>query len=117
MTRLGLFGGSFDPIHFGHLRAARFAAELLGLERVVLIPSARPPHKLSNAVTEPAHRLAMTRLAVEGDSVFEVDDLELHRAGPSYTFDTVGEYRRRLGSAAELVWFIGADTLPKLSTW
>ncbi|MEK6642622.1 MAG: nicotinate-nucleotide adenylyltransferase [Planctomycetota bacterium] len=117
MTRLGLFGGSFDPIHFGHLRAARFAAEHLGLERVVLIPSARPPHKLTSTVTEPIHRLAMTRLAVEGDSLFDVDDLELHRAGPSYTFDTVGEYRRRLGTTAELVWFIGADTLPKLPKW
>lgn len=117
MTRLGLFGGSFDPIHHGHLIVARSAAEQLGLPRVVFIPSARPPHKLGGVVTDPAHRLAMVEAAVAGDPLFAVDDLELHRAGPSYTFDTVGEYRRRVGSDAELIWFIGADSLPQLPTW
>lgn len=117
MTRLGLFGGSFDPIHHGHLIVARSAAEQLGLPRVVFIPSARPPHKLGGVVTDPAHRLAMVEAAVAGDPLFAVDDLELHRAGPSYTFDTVGEYRRRMGSDAELIWFIGADSLPQLPTW
>lgn len=117
MTRLGLFGGSFDPIHHGHLIVARSAAEQLGLPRVVLIPSARPPHKPGDLVIDPAHRLSMVQAAVAGDPLFAVDDLELHRSGPSYTFDTVGEYRRRMGADAELIWFIGADSLPQLPTW
>ncbi|MBI5761913.1 MAG: nicotinate (nicotinamide) nucleotide adenylyltransferase [Planctomycetes bacterium] len=117
MTQLGLFGGSFDPIHHGHLIVARSAAEQLGLARVVLIPSARPPHKLGRMVTDPAHRLAMVEAAIAGDPLFAVDDLELHRSGPSYTFDTVGEYRRRMGADAELIWFIGADSLLQLPSW
>jgi len=114
---VGLYGGSFDPIHFGHLIGARSIAEQLGLARIFLIPSARPPHKREHVLTEPGHRLDMARLAVQGDPLFEVDDLELHRQGPSYTFDTVSEYRRRLGEAVELCWIIGADSLPELPTW
>lgn len=116
-ARFGLFGGSFDPIHFGHLIGARTIAERLNLDRVVLIPSARPPHKQGREVTEARHRLEMARRAVAGDPMFEVDDLELHRQGPSYTFDTVTEYRRRGGADAELFWLIGADSLPELPTW
>jgi nicotinate-nucleotide adenylyltransferase len=114
---VALYGGSFDPIHFGHLIGARQIAEHFSIERVVLIPSARPPHKLKRPMTEARHRLEMTRLAVAGDSLFEVDDLELHREGPSYSIDTVFEYRRRLGPDAELYWLLGSDSLPELVTW
>lgn len=114
---IGLFGGSFDPIHFGHLISARSLAEQLSLDRVVLIPSGRPPHKREAIRTDPAHRLEMTRRAVEGDPLFEVSDVELRREGPSYTFDTVTEFRRRFGGDAELCWFIGADWLAELPTW
>lgn len=115
--RIGLYGGSFDPIHFGHLISARGIAEQLGLDRVVLIPSARPPHKQSVSLTDPAHRLAMAALAVEADPLFGVSDLELRRHGPSYTFDTVTEFRNMMGPDVELAWFIGGDTLTELPTW
>jgi nicotinate-nucleotide adenylyltransferase len=115
--RVGLYGGSFDPIHFGHLIGARSIAEQLGMTRVILIPSPRPPHKRDQTLTDPLHRLEMTRRAVDGETLFEVSDVELHREGPSYTFDTVAEFRRCLGSAPELFWIIGADTLPELPTW
>jgi nicotinate-nucleotide adenylyltransferase len=112
-----LFGGSFNPIHFGHLISARSVAEQLGLDKIVLIPSAAPPHKSGQDLAPADDRLAMARLAVEGDPLFEVDDLELRRTGPSYTFDTVMEYRRRVGPLTRLCWLIGADTLPELATW
>ncbi len=115
--RVGLCGGSFDPIHHGHLVSARSIAERHRLDRLVLIPSARPPHKQGIALTDPLHRLAMARLAVEGDGFFEVSDMEMRRAGPSYTFDTVTEFRKKLGPSDELFWIIGADTLPELPTW
>lgn len=116
-SSVGLYGGSFDPIHFGHIISARSIAEQLGLDRIVLIPSARPPHKLGGVKTAPEHRLAMAKLAVEGDSLFDVSDIELHREGPSYTFDTVGQFRQLLGGHVDLCWLIGGDTLPELPTW
>ncbi|QDV92445.1 Nicotinate-nucleotide adenylyltransferase [Phycisphaerae bacterium RAS2] len=118
MAGVGLLGGSFDPIHFGHLISARSCAEQLGLERVVLIPSAVPPHKRGAPMTDGAHRLEMARRAVDGDELFEVCDVEFHRSGPSYTIDTIAEIQR-LGThgARELCWLIGADTLPELHTW
>ncbi len=115
--RIGLFGGSFDPIHLGHLISARSLAERLGFKRVVLIPSARPPHKRGISMTAPEDRLAMAKLAVEDEELFEVSDLELARPGPSFTLDTVNEFRRRLGEDAELYWLIGADSLPEVPTW
>jgi nicotinate-nucleotide adenylyltransferase len=115
MRRL-CFGGSFNPIHHGHLLCARAAAEAKGYQQVVLIPSAVPPHKLqaSGLVTAP-QRLEMCRLAVAGDPFFAVDDLELTRAGPSYTIDTAREFRRRGWDHVD--WLIGADMLPGLTTW
>lgn len=116
-TRIGLYGGSFDPIHFGHLISARSIAEQLDLERIVLIPSARPPHKQGVTMTSAEHRLAMARTAVEGDPLFEVSDVELHREGPSYTYDTVGQFLNVYGEDAMLCWIIGGDTLPELPSW
>ena len=115
--RVGVFGGSFDPIPFGHLISARSLAERLGFSRVVLIPCGRPPYKENVRLTSAEHRLAMVRLAVEGDPLFETSDLELQREGPSYTFDTVDEFRRRLGDSVDLFWLIGGDWLPELTTW
>lgn len=114
--RLGLFGGSFNPVHFGHLIASRAVAEALGLDRVVLIPSANPPHKNGENLASAADRLEMVRLAVAGDRLFEVSDIELLRSGPSYTVDTVAAFgAERPG--ADLCWIIGADSLPELATW
>lgn len=112
-----LFGGSFDPIHNGHLAIARFAAAHLKVRRVVLIPSGRPPHKQGSPAASADDRLAMCRLAVEGDALFEVSDWELHRSGPSYTLLTVQEFRQRLGPATRIYWLIGADMLRDLGTW
>jgi len=115
--RIGLYGGSFDPIHFGHLISARSIAEQIDLSRVILIPSARPPHKQGVWMTEAEHRLAMCRLAVHGDPLFEVSGVELNREGPSYTFDTVAHFRAQSSDTAGLFWIIGADSLPELPTW
>jgi len=115
--RLGLYGGSFDPIHFGHLISARAIAEHFDLDRVVLIPAARPPHKSNRMMTPVELRLAMARLAVDGDPLFDVSDVEANRAGPSFTFDTVAYFRHLHGPATELFWVIGADTLPDLASW
>src|SRR5262249_25318255 len=98
MARLW-FGGSFNPIHHAHLIGARAVAEARGHEKVVLVPSYQPPHKLLGHDMAPAEdRLAMCQLAVEGSTMFEVDDLELRRGGPSFTIDTVRELKRRWNS-------------------
>ncbi|MFO0972605.1 MAG: nicotinate-nucleotide adenylyltransferase [Phycisphaerae bacterium] len=115
--RLGLYGGSFNPIHHGHLIAARAMAEQLGLRQVILIPSAEPPHKRGGDLESAADRLEMTRLAVAGDPLFAVSDVELRRDGPSYTLDTVVQLQAELGPSARFCWIIGADSLPELASW
>ncbi len=115
--RVGLYGGSFDPIHVGHLIAARAARERFELDRMILIPCAQPPHKPAGDLTDASHRLAMARLAVEDEPGLEVSDCEVGRAGPSYTIDTVEAFREQLGPTTTLVWLIGADTLGELASW
>lgn len=113
--RIGLFGGTFDPVHLGHLRAAENAREALGLDRVALVPSATPPHRARPA-SSADDRLAMARLAAATHPCFEAWDLELRRRGPSYTVDTVSEVlAERPGD--ELVLLVGADTWPEMVTW
>ncbi len=114
---IALMGGTFDPIHNGHLIIARSVRERLGLDRVVMIPSADPPHKMQLKLTAFEHRLAMVKSAVQDEAGIVCDDCEGQRSGPSYTFDTVMEFRRRLGSDARICWIIGADSLPELETW
>jgi len=111
------FGGSFNPIHHGHLICARALAESAGFDRVVLIPSAQPPHKPATADLAAAeHRLAMCRLAAAVQpQLFEVDDLELSRPGHSYTIDTVRLLKQRGWPAVH--WLLGADMLRQLPTW
>jgi nicotinate-nucleotide adenylyltransferase len=91
---VGLLGGTFDPIHHGHLAIAEEARESLGLERVLFVPSATPPHKLERPVTDAADRVAMVRLAVAGNPAFAVSDAEVERGGASYTVDTLALLRR-----------------------
>lgn len=115
-----LFGGSFNPIHHGHLLVARSVAEYLGLRRVILIPAAQPPHKLGpgpSALAPAEDRLEMLRQATLDDPDFEVSDIELRRDGPSYTILTVEAFHRMLGDDVSLCWLIGADTLEDLHTW
>lgn len=116
-TPIALFGGSFDPIHLGHLIIARCVAERLDAERVILLPSARPPHKDARDLADGTHRAEMVKRAIAGEAVFEFSDVDLTRRGPSYTIDTVDHFRRRFGADVELAWIIGGDSLIELPTW
>ena len=117
MERIGIYGGTFDPVHHGHLILARDAVEQLGLSRMIFVPAARSPHKLERAPGAPGEvRLEMLRAAVAGEDRFEVDPCELGRAGPSYTVDTILSLRGRLPESA-LHYLIGADNVPELHTW
>ncbi|MFC4159862.1 nicotinate-nucleotide adenylyltransferase [Chitinimonas lacunae] len=112
---IGIFGGTFDPIHYGHLRAAEEFGETLGLSEVRLIPTGAPPHR-GGPVASPAHRLAMAQLAVEGNPRLKVDDREIRRDTLCYTIDTLHELRAELGETP-LAWLIGADSFYRLSSW
>jgi len=111
-----IFGGTFDPVHHGHLIVAQSVAEQKGFGRVALIPAATPPHKPAPEA-DGQQRLEMLRLAVEGDDLFEVRDLELRRPGPSYTMDTVEALRDELGDAVGMHLLIGADMVQELPSW
>ena len=115
-TRIGLLGGTFNPIHLGHLLIARDAMEQLHLDRVKFIPAALPPHKPLAGNVSAAHRLRMTRLAVRGEPGLEVDDIEIRRGGRSYSVETVAELKRR-HPEAEFYFIIGADSLEELHQW
>ena len=115
-VKIALFGGTFDPIHHGHLILAREALEQLGLERVVFIPAAQSPHKLANAPALPEARLEMVRAAVADEARFAVDDSEVRGAGPSFTIDTVEAWRAQ-EPEARLFYFIGHDNVRELPTW
>ena len=114
--RIGVYGGTFDPPHLGHLVAASDACQALGLDRVLWVPSASHPFKGGRVRTPPETRLEMVRAAIAGDPRFAADDLELRRAGPSYTVDTLRELARR-HPGAELFLLIGADNLRELPEW
>jgi nicotinate-nucleotide adenylyltransferase len=115
---VGIFGGTFNPIHLGHLRAAEEVREALGLARVVFVPSADPPLKRSGpeGIAPAAERLAWVELAIRGNPAFSVDPLELGRAGPSYTVDTLRELARRLAPARP-VFIVGCDAFAELAAW
>jgi nicotinate-nucleotide adenylyltransferase len=114
--RLALFGGTFDPIHHGHLILARDAIELLKLDRVIFLPAARSPHKPGSAPASAQIRREMIAAAIAGEPSFEMDDSELHRAGPSYSIETAEEMNRRF-PGAHLFFLIGADNVAELHTW
>ncbi len=117
MDRILLFGGSFNPIHHGHLIVCRAVAERLRCARTFLIPSARPPHKPERVLPPAADRVAMCRLATQDDPAFEVSDWETRQSGPNYTLHTVEHFARELGSGAALHWLIGMDSLHELAAW
>lgn len=114
--RTGIFGGTFDPIHQGHLILAEQCREQARLDQVLFIPAARPPHKQGLPLTSFAQRAEMLSLAVAGNPAFRVDSLEKDRPGPSYTVDTLEEVQRREPSH-ELFLMLGADCLPDLAHW
>jgi nicotinate-nucleotide adenylyltransferase len=114
--RIGLYGGSFDPIHIGHLVLARDALEQLKLKRIIFLPAKISPHKLSTPPAPAEVRLEMLEASIAGDPEFSVDNREIAREGPSYTIDTVRAYREQYPDA-ELFYLIGDDNLPALHTW
>lgn len=114
-TRIGLFGGTFDPIHKGHTHIARAFADELKLDSVIFLPAGDPYHK-DGAQTPSEHRLAMTELAASADPRFAVSDCDIVRGGATYTFDTVQIFRQQF-PAARLWWLLGSDSLMKLHTW
>lgn len=114
--RVGIYGGSFDPVHHAHLILAREALEQLQLDEVVFIPAALSPHKLDVPTTPAPVRLEMLRSAIAGEPRFSVDERELHRPPPSFTVDTIMELRQA-DAELEIFYFIGSDNLPRLHTW
>lgn len=115
-VKIGFLGGSFDPVHFGHLLAAQDAFEQHRLDRLILVPAAQAPLKPNDVQSSSEDRLAMLRAAVEWDRRFEISDVELRRGGMSYTIDSA-RYFRALYPNDELYWVIGGDQLPKLHLW
>jgi nicotinate-nucleotide adenylyltransferase len=114
--RIGIFGGTFDPPHVGHLIIAESARVQLKLDRVLFVPAYLPPHKRRRASAAPFDRLKMVRLAVRGNAGFVASGMELKRKGISYTIDTVEEVRRR-NRGAELFLILGSDNLAEFHTW
>jgi nicotinate-nucleotide adenylyltransferase len=115
--RIGVFGGTFDPIHIGHLAAVQDAADALDLERVLFVPNSRPPHKAQSPVSPAADRVAMVKLSLEDNPEFELSMVEFERDGPSYTLDTMRVLRRQFGPDTELYFLTGCDALGDLHTW
>ncbi len=113
--RIGLFGGTFNPIHLGHLRGAEEIWEAFQLEEVIFIPSSIPPHKVTEKVIEAEHRLEMVRLATRSNSHFSASDVELSRPGKSYSIDTIRFFRKRGLDA--LFFILGSDAFVEIETW
>ncbi len=114
---IGLFGGTFDPVHFGHLRLATEMREAFRLGRVVFLPAGHPWQRSRDTYAGGAERVRMLELAVAGEPAFGVDDREIRRAGPSYTVDTLEEYRRERGPDVPLVFLCGTDAFARVETW
>jgi nicotinate-nucleotide adenylyltransferase len=117
VRRIGILGGSFDPIHAGHLSVAQQVAHRLGLDEVILIPAGEPPHKPAGKLAPAEDRLAMARLAVRGLARLTVSDIEIRRTGPNYSIDTLRALKARLGSGHRYFFIIGADTVGDLPDW
>lgn len=113
-SRVGLFGGTFDPIHNAHLEVARQSLVQMDLSKVILIPSKHPPHKSEEGMTEAGVRYEMVKLAIKGKDNLEVSPVEINRKGPSYTIDTLEEMKEVYGNIA---FIVGADNLINIDTW
>ena len=115
--KIGLFGGTFDPVHWGHLRSAEEVSETFGLDRVYFIPAAVPPHKRGQTTTPARDRLRMVRLAVAKNPKFKVSTAEISRAGVSYSIDTVREFAATCDKGDSLYFIIGLDAFREIGTW
>ena len=117
MQRLGIIGGTFDPIHFGHLLMAEEARQAFALDEVVFVPNGRPAHKTAFGISSPEDRYAMTRLATESNSCFSASRIEIDRPGLSYTIDTLRGFRALYPALEQLYFITGADAVLEILTW
>ncbi|MBQ2698844.1 MAG: nicotinate-nucleotide adenylyltransferase [Firmicutes bacterium] len=115
--RIGIMGGTFDPIHFGHLVTAEAAWQQFELDQVVFVPSGNPPHKVSRVISSAEHRLTMTLMATVSNPHFSVSRVEIDRSGFSYAYDTVCAFAELYGADAELFFITGADALLEIADW
>ncbi|HJX90308.1 MAG TPA: nicotinate-nucleotide adenylyltransferase [Pyrinomonadaceae bacterium] len=115
--RIALYGGTFDPVHLGHLEVARKVCELFEIEKVLFLPAQVAPHKLGKTVTEPIHRYAMLALATQDEPKLAVSTFEIEAANRRYTVDTVEHFVRTLGDTSNLFFIMGADSWVEITTW
>lgn len=114
---LGIFGGTFDPVHVGHMIVAGRVKEQVGLDRIMFIPAGDPWLKQDRKISEARHRFEMTRLAIDGDNRFEISSVELNRSGPTYTVRTIETLRNLYGNTTELFLILGMDALASIASW
>lgn len=117
VKRLGIMGGTFDPIHYGHLVTAEAARSRFQLDEVVFVPAGHPPHKQAKKVTDAQHRYMMTLLATVTNPYFKISDIEITRGGLSYTYDTVRFFKEQYNSKLEVFFITGADAVSEIMTW
>jgi nicotinate-nucleotide adenylyltransferase len=117
VPRVGIFGGTFDPIHYGHLTAAEECRQALGLDVVLFMPAGDPPHKRGIALSPAVDRVTMVELAIAGNEAFRLSRVDVDRAGPSYSVAALDRLRAEWGPAAELWFVMGADSLAEILTW
>jgi nicotinate-nucleotide adenylyltransferase len=115
--KFGVLGGTFDPVHLGHIRMAEAARDALGLDRVILVPAGQPMSKPNRPITPAEHRIEMLRLAVKNNSHFMVSTIETERPGPSFTVDTITTLRQQFGDKTEIYFILGWDSLEQLPEW
>ncbi|MBI4300699.1 MAG: nicotinate-nucleotide adenylyltransferase [Chloroflexi bacterium] len=115
--KLGILGGTFDPVHVGHLIVALHLREALSLEKMLFVLAANPWHKTGHEITGVADRLAMLELALQGNPRFEVSRVDIERPGPTYSVDTIADLRLAYGPEATFLFFVGIDSLATLPTW
>ncbi len=114
---VGIMGGTFDPVHYGHLAAAEEARKRFGLERVIFVPNGQPPHKKGYTVSPAEMRYEMVALATASNPAFETSRIELDRDGPSYAADTMMQFKERLGQTTKLYFITGADAMLDILNW
>jgi nicotinate-nucleotide adenylyltransferase len=117
LIRIGLFGGTFNPIHLGHVQVVQEVKSGFGLDQILIIPSALPPHKERDGVVDAEDRLEMIRLAFSDNPNFVISDVELKRSGPSYTIDTVRHFKSTSPENTELYLIVGLDAFLEIDTW
>ena len=115
--RIGILGGTFDPVHNGHIYLAKKVCQRLKLSKIIFIPAYIPPHKKGTKVTQARHRHNMLKLAIRGNKIFKISDMEIKRKGRSYSVQTLRQLRKRYGQKAEIFFITGSDSLQELDKW